>query len=203
VAPPAVLVQSSQPWSIPPVGPETLEPWNAPGFETVRSRRSSLIVVMPAADLSHLVETSQLRPMHRPSPRRVYLGRQQKRRIKEMAVPATSPQDHRVGASLLSASSGCSEADARLARCCTMANTEGRIMNTARVDAASPPMIAYAHVGAHLDRRVSALRGPPPGDSALGSARTAGHTAYQSLRRRAAVEPHAAYLIRALLLRNH
>ena len=54
------------------MGPENLLQLKTLGFETVRSRRSTLIVVMYAANLSHLVDTSQLRPLHRPGQRRVH-----------------------------------------------------------------------------------------------------------------------------------
>jgi hypothetical protein len=45
------------------------------GFEIVRSHRSSLIVVMHAAYLSHLVYASPLRPLHRPGQRGIHLQR--------------------------------------------------------------------------------------------------------------------------------
>jgi hypothetical protein len=54
------------------VGPKNPYPLKTLCFETVRSRRSSLIVVMQAADLHHYVDTAQLRPLHRPSHRCVH-----------------------------------------------------------------------------------------------------------------------------------
>ena len=55
------------------VGPENLYPLKTLCFETVRSRCSSFIVVMEAADLHHLVDTAQLRPLHRPSHRGIHV----------------------------------------------------------------------------------------------------------------------------------